>query len=176
MRKLTENILINENPEVIWETLLKFHEYENWNPVFNYVTGEIGIGETIAVEMELDVDRMMQYADEELLPLLTTLKESGKTPPQKWKFKVTELVENELMVWKMSGLFKMILGGRHDFRLGVVQEGKTMFEISIAVGGLLGSFMPDKLFYTYNKALLLAFLKSFKWYVEEGRAVRYEVL
>ncbi len=170
MRTLTENILINENPELIWELLLKSHEYENWNPIYNYIRGDILLGEEITIEVQLDIDDILNYVNEDARLIYET---QGPPKSQQWKYKVTKLVKNELMEWKMSKLGGFLIGGSHIFRLGTMESGKTMFEMTISIGGLLGNFMPDKIFYSYNKAMVMAFLNSFKWYVEEGHKTKH---
>lgn len=172
MRTLTENILINENPAFIWDLLLKSHEYENWNPIYNYIEGDIELGESLTIEVQLNIEDILKYVDKESAPLY---KAQGTPRPQKWKYKVTKLVENELMEWKMSKLGGFLIGGSHVFRLGQLENGKTMFEMTIGVGGIVGNIMPDKIFYPYNKAMVLAFLNSFKWYVEEGSQTKHEL-
>lgn len=165
MRTVTESIIIKEEPWFVWSVLLKSHEYENWNPIYNFVEGDIALGEKVTIEVYLDIDNIEQYADEDSDMLFLDM---PLPPPNKNDYRVIQFVENEVLEWEMKKFGGMLLTASHLFELSHADNGSTLLEVTMTVGGFLGNLMPSKMFYSYNAALCKAFNMGIKWYVEEG--------
>jgi hypothetical protein len=54
---------IDASPEVIWQLLIDFENYPNWNRYSPTVTGKFGLGERVIVEANLDgnIQRVENY-------------------------------------------------------------------------------------------------------------------
>ncbi len=102
-------IIIHATPKQVWEVLTDFESYPSWNPFIKSLTGDVEVGNTIAI----NVNGM--------------------------KFKPTILVCEHCVELRWIGrlLFKGLFDGEHIFKLVDNQDGTVTFMQSKYFNGLL---------------------------------------
>lgn len=164
MRTVKTPIIIDASPEEVWFTLMKFYEYDNWNPVYQYVKGEPKLGDTVQIEVYPRIDVISQYVnDDESLKLLQSI--TSKKSMQ--YFRIKKLVEYRHLAWESKILWGFVSHIKQSFDLTTTEDGKTLFVQEQTVGGLLLNAMPNKIFDSYFTAINLAINENLKHYVEE---------
>lgn len=130
--KIHTSININATPQQVWDVLMNFKEYPQWNPFIQSITGIPKVGHTIKVNL----------TDMTFTPLI--LKQ------QQYK---------ELR-WKGQLWLKGIFDGEHYFILSPNEQGGTLFEHGEIFSGLLVALVKNKVipnttqgFKTMNEAL-----------------------
>lgn len=111
---LRTEIVINSTPDKIWAILTDFKNYPNWNPFVTSLTGEIKVGNKIAVRIE---------------------------PPgasaNSFKPTVTAFEINKKFSWLGVFLFRGVFEGEHKFELIDNKNGTTTFVQSENFIGIL---------------------------------------
>lgn len=108
-KEITTSVIINGTKEAVWQVLIDFEKYEEWNPFITCVEGDVIEGNQIKVKLQ------------------------GMT------FKPTVLVLNKYTEFKWLGhlLFKGIFDGEHRFLLEDNKNGTITFRQSEKFKGLL---------------------------------------
>ncbi|MGK4567885.1 SRPBCC family protein [Flavobacterium sp. 3HN19-14] len=100
--ELKTEITIDATPEKIWSILSDFDEYPNWNPFITSITGDVKVGNKIAVRIE---------------------------PPganaNNFKPTVTALEPNKKLSWLGVFMFRGVFDGEHQFELIDNKNGTT---------------------------------------------------
>jgi len=117
VREIITEITIAAPPEKVWEILMDFPSYGDWNPFVTAIDGESKVGEQLAASLRLP---------------------GGKT--RGFKPKVTAVEPERLFQWFGKVGFDALFGGRHSFRLSPTEHG-TRFEHSERFTGVLASMM-----------------------------------
>lgn len=166
MRTATHSILIEAEPRMVWEILLKVHEYDNWNPVYKYMEGIPSLGATVTLEMKPDMEVIGELMDERG----QMLKEAGPAMnSSKLKCKVLRMDEASELEWEAKILWGLFLTSAQSFELQSAGTGKTMFTNTQRLSGFLINLMPKPLADTYFPALSQAFNMALKAYVESQK-------
>jgi hypothetical protein len=113
-KEISTSIVINSSPSVIWEILMNFDNYPNWNPFILSISGNPKVGEQIEAKIQPPGAKAMIFKP------LVLVNESEKE--FKWLGKL----------W-VKGLFD----GEHRFQLIDNQNGTTTFIQSEKFKGIL---------------------------------------
>jgi len=100
VREIITEITIAAPPEKVWEILMDFPSYGDWNPFVTAIDGESKVGEQLAASLRLP---------------------GGKT--RGFKPKVTAVEPERLFQWFGKVGFDALFGGRHSFRLSPTEHG-----------------------------------------------------
>lgn len=93
---------IDAPPEVVWDVLLEFESYPEWNPFVRSIEGAPAEGETLRVRIDLPGLRPMTFRPE-----------------------VIAVEENRRLVWLGRLLVPLAFDGYHEFHLEPVGEDRT---------------------------------------------------
>ncbi len=121
-KEISTSIVINSSPSVIWEILMNFDNYPNWNPFILSISGNPKVGEQIEAKIQPPDAKAMIFKP------LVLVNESEKE--FKWLGKL----------W-VKGLFD----GEHRFQLIDNQNGTTTFIQSEKFKGILVPFLKKML-------------------------------
>lgn len=114
MREINTEITIDAPVETVWDILMDFPEYSNWNPFISQISGVPEVGEKLEVFIQ---------------------------PPESkgWSFRPRVLVAEpeEEFRWRGRILFPGIFDGEHIFQLNPVSEEVTRFIHREKISGLL---------------------------------------
>ena len=117
MRTITTEIAIAAPPARVWEALMGFAAYGDWNPFVTSISGDSSVGGRLDVAIEPP---------------------GGK--PMRFHPAVTAHEPERLFQWLGSLGVKGVFDGRHSFRLSPTEHG-TRFEHREDFTGLLGFLM-----------------------------------
>ncbi|MFC1555967.1 SRPBCC family protein [candidate division KSB1 bacterium] len=120
-------IEINASMEKIWEILLDFKSYADWNPFIKSVSGEAAVGSRLSVTME-----------------------APGMKPQVFKPVVTEVWDKKQFRWLGKLGIPGLFDGEHMFILEDIDRGKIRFHQNEVFRGLLVPMTKD----IQQKALL----------------------
>lgn len=130
--KIETSIKIRATKKDIWDTLMDFDEYSNWNPFIKSIKGIAAIG----------------------MPLEITL------PTMKFKPIVQTKKNEELFSWMGKLWIKGIFDGYHQFEIIELDQNNCLFVHKEEFSGLLLPFLKKQLdtetrqgFEAMNKAL-----------------------
>lgn len=115
--KLSTSITIHASPKDVWNVLLDFEAYPEWNPFINAIKGKVLKGEKILVEIN-----------------------GMKFKPEILSCKA----ENEL-IWLGNFFFKGLFDGLHFFVLIENPDGSTTLNHGEQFTGILVGLMKRKL-------------------------------
>ena len=104
MKAINTSIIINSSPDQIWQTLMNFKDFSNWNPFIVSIEGKAKEGTHLKTQIIL-----------------------GKKKPQTFKPNVLKVKTNEEFRWKGKLWLKGLFDGEHYFILEKIKEGKTKF-------------------------------------------------
>tara|TARA_B100000809_G_scaffold119961_1_gene118184 strand:- start:10462 stop:10905 length:444 start_codon:yes stop_codon:yes gene_type:complete len=108
-KQIKTAIQINANKETVWNVLMDFEKYSEWNPFIKSITGAVEIGNKLHVKFH----------------------------GMSFKPKVVTLNKNSEFKWLGHLLFKGLFDGEHRFFLIENTDGTTTFEQSEVFNGLL---------------------------------------
>ncbi len=114
MRELTTNIVIESSPEAVWETLMDFESYPEWNPFVTRISGHATAGETLDVTLHNPGGKTMNIAPE-----------------------VTSADEIREFSWLGKLGMKGIFDGHHRFQIEPTSNGSVRFTQSEEFSGIL---------------------------------------
>lgn len=117
MKKLHSEIEIDATPEVVWDTLLDFASYSEWNPFVVSIEGEAEIGSRLQARLQLPEGMASVF-----------------------KPTVTALEPNRHLEWLGVVGFRGVFDGRHQFRIDATAAG-TRFTQSEEFTGILAPLM-----------------------------------
>ena len=136
MRNITTEITINASPIKVWNALMDFESYPEWNP-FIRITGKAEVGEK----------------------LVNTIYMDGRKP-QVFKPIIQEVRENEKFRWIGHLFVKGIFDGEHYFELHATESGHVRFVHGENFRGILNGLLmrmigeqTEKGFRAMNSAL-----------------------
>jgi hypothetical protein len=118
-KEIITNITIPAQPSDVWDTLMEFASYEDWNPFIQCIVGQCEVG----------------------APLRITLrKPSGKL--YTFMATVTACVPSRLLQWEgsLAGM-PWLFSGVHSFELKAVPGGATEFVHKERFSGVLSSLV-----------------------------------
>jgi len=115
---------LQSNPEQIWQTLVNFKNYGDWNSIVPYVSGELIMGEELRVTLVLPGDKV----------------ESGPC-------KVEKVIENEYYILSRKILSERLLYMEHAFIMQSVQPelNKYKFIQTLKVSGILWPVLKSRI-------------------------------
>ncbi len=115
MRTIESTIEIDAPPERVWEELIDFEEYVEWNPFIPRASGEARVGHRLTIKIEPPGAREFTF-----------------TP------KVTVVEEPRRLAWLGRVGFPHLFDGRHSFHLEPLADGeRTRFRQHEVFGGVL---------------------------------------
>ena len=135
-RNLHVETKINSPPEKIWQVLMDFERYPEWNPFIKSISGKQAVGEQLHV----------------------TVQSPGNSPAT-FEPVISVLSQNQKLKWKDKLLFKGLFDGEHYFILEKNDDGSTTFIHGENFSGFLVRFFGGRLdrteegFELMNKAL-----------------------
>lgn len=118
-RTIDEWIDIDAKPEEIWQVLLDFESWKEWNPFIPIVEGNLKVGESLRIKV----------TPPDMKPMI-------------FKPEVFEVKPNEKILWGGSFL-KILYRGDHAFILEPIKDGKTRFRQVERFLGPIVLFMDD---------------------------------
>ena len=116
-RTINEWIEIDATPEEIWNVLLDFESWKEWNPFIPLVEGNLEVGEYLRIKV----------TPPDMKPMI-------------FKPEVFEVKPNEKILWGGSFL-KILYRGDHAFILEPLTDGKTRFRQIERFNGPIVLFM-----------------------------------
>jgi hypothetical protein len=116
-QEIATSILINASPSAIWNILLDFEKYPQWNPHISNISGTPIVGQTIIATMTPPNGRAITFRP-----------------------KVLAFEPNKLFVWKGKLLIKGLFDGEHRFEIIPQSNGTTLFVQSEKFSGILVPF------------------------------------
>ena len=126
------SIQINANSAAVWKVLTDFDSYPDWNPFITSLTGEVAVGNKLAIQL----------------------------PNMSFKPKVLTYTKNTELKWLGHLLFKGLFDGEHRFLLTDNGDGTTTLDHSEQFSGFLVKAFAKSLdgetkagFNAMNKAL-----------------------
>ena len=122
MRQLTTEIEINASVEKVWEILIDFKKYPQWNPFIKSIDGKIIEGATFEVALE-----------------------QADSKPMVFKPKCLKFEKNKEFRWLGHLFIPGIFDGEHIFSLLDLDNGKTKFIQKENFKGLLVPFLWKQL-------------------------------
>jgi hypothetical protein len=120
--EIKTEILINATPERVWEILINFDDYPNWNPFIKSIKGQAKAGNKITVRIEPPEAKGMTFN-----PRILTLE-----------------ISKELS-WLGHLLFPGLFDGRHKFEIIDNEDGTTTFKQSERFKGVLVPLFKSQL-------------------------------
>jgi hypothetical protein len=137
MKTITTEIIIMASPEKVWDILLNFSEYPEWNPFIRELTGTPETGKKLKVSIELE----------------------GRNP-MVFKPIVLSFIPGEKFCWRGILFLKGLFDGTHFFKLEPMEDGNTRFIHGENFSGVLAGTILNKIeastragFERMNKAL-----------------------
>jgi len=122
MRQIKTEISIAANPKTVWEVLMDFENYPNWNPFITSIQGEKAVGKKLRITVHPPDGKEMTFKPEVLIF------EPGKK-----------------LKWMGKGPVKGLFAGVHVFELEAQHDGSTRFIHSEQFTGLLVGIMRKTL-------------------------------
>ncbi|MBX3287709.1 MAG: SRPBCC domain-containing protein [Acidobacteria bacterium] len=114
MRHILTEIEIAADAETVWQALMDFEKYPEWNPFIQSIKGNTEPDEVLEVFIKPPGSRGMSF-----------------TPT------VVSLEPNRLFAWQGKLLFRGLFDGRHEFRLEPNEQGTTKLTHSESFKGIL---------------------------------------
>ena len=122
MKEIYTEILINSSAKVIWNILINFDNYPNWNPFMKQITGEIQEGSKIQVTIKPYNSSNITY-----------------------KPKILELKPEEKIKWLGITGIPHLFDGEHNLILKKIDENKVLFIQKEKFTGILVPFLTGLL-------------------------------
>ncbi|MCI5058204.1 MAG: SRPBCC domain-containing protein [Flavobacteriales bacterium] len=116
MKKIETEIVINANVESVWQILIDFENYKNWNPFITKIT-----------------KRGTSHLDIQL--------NTSEDKNMKFKPKILKLIKDSELRWKGHLFFSGIFDGEHVFRMETIGQNKTRFIHEESFSGLLSGLI-----------------------------------
>jgi len=101
---IQDSVLIKATSEEIWQVLLDFENYHQWNSLLQYIDGQPKLGEKL--KLRLTIPDGVSYTFQPI---------------------VTQYDENKCFAWKAVTFLPGIFDGEHFFELHQVGERETKF-------------------------------------------------
>lgn len=137
MKSITSKISILASPAEVWNVLIGFDKYPEWNPFILSLTGSMTEGSKIEAKIKPVGGSAMTF-----------------TP------KVLQVVEHRIICWEGHLLINGLFDGRHSFQLQENEDGTTTLIQSETFSGILVPLFSDMIenktlngFHLMNKRL-----------------------
>ncbi len=117
IKEIKSSIDIKSSPEEVWNVLVDFEKYPEWNPFIHSISGSPIVGQTI----------------------------HAKIQTMSFKPKVLVFDTNKEFKWKGKLLFKGFFDGEHQFQLIENPNGSTTFIQREVFSGILVGLFSKKL-------------------------------
>jgi len=121
MNTVEATTVIAASPETVWETLVDFDSYTDWNPFVVSAAGTPAVGERLAVRIHPQNKRQMGF-----------------------KPRVTAAVPGERLEWLGHLGVRGLFDGRHEFCLEPLADGRTELVQRETFSGLLVGLLLDE--------------------------------
>lgn len=122
MKKIETVIHIHRPPQYVWEVLMDFKNYPNWNPFITGISGKAKKGEQLSVTITLPGKKGMSFS-----PVILKIK-----PQEEFR-------------WKGKFIVKGFFDGEHYFLLQQLPNGSTSLRHGEIFTGLLPSILSPLL-------------------------------
>lgn len=120
---VTASVEIDAPPEQVWETLLAFDHYPDWNPLIRRIEGRPAVGRTIRAIID-----------------------QPTCPPIPLRATVTRFDPERELAWETRIPSGGLVSVTHRFRLTPIADGeRTEFTQVEELDGSLGRAVPDRL-------------------------------
>ncbi|MEA2011410.1 MAG: SRPBCC domain-containing protein [Actinomycetota bacterium] len=114
MRELTTSIVIESSPEAVWDTLMDFESYPEWNPFVTNVSGNAAVGERLDAALQNPGGKKMNIS-----PFVTASE------------------KNRRFSWLGRLGIKGLFDGHHYFEIEPSTDGSTRFTQREEFSGIL---------------------------------------
>ena len=104
MKEITTHVDIAAPPEAVWQVLMDFPSYSDWNPFIRTLEGTPDVGEQLLVRLRPPGGRMIT-----LQP------------------RVVDFVPGRRLVWHGNLFIRGMFDGKHAFELEELDDGSTRF-------------------------------------------------
>ncbi len=122
MRNIQTEILINSDLTKVWDVLMNFQSYPEWNPFITSISGEPKLGSRLTISIDPPGGKGMTFK-----PTILTLE------------------SNKEFRWKGKLGIKGIFDGEHYFILEYLDKDKTKFIHGEKFRGILVPFVGNML-------------------------------
>ncbi len=119
MREIRTTIDIEAPPLDVWNVLMDFERYDEWNPFIRSIEGRPTVGEVLEVVLEADGKKPMHVSP-----------------------RVTDFEMPTRFAWLGSIGFKGIFDGRHHFELVAIDGGTRLVHYEAFSGALVPIVFP----------------------------------
>jgi len=130
--KMTTSIQIAAAPEAIWQVLIDFKSYPEWNPFITSLEGKPELGAQLKAQIAPPESKGMTFT-----PIVL------KAQP------------NQEFVWLGKLFIKGLMDGEHSFFINDNGDGTCTFEQSEKFSGVLVGLFKKKLFHSTQKGFEL---------------------
>ncbi len=113
MKELRTEIEIQASPETVWQILMDFDHYPEWNPFFYRAVGNAAVGQTVKISFKFGTRD-------------TTL-----------TCRVLDLEPNRLIRWKWQIFFSWLYSGQDHFSIEPLDDTRVRFVQHEEFRGLL---------------------------------------
>jgi hypothetical protein len=114
MKELKTSIEINAKPEKVWQVLLDFDNYPQWNPFIKHIQGNPQVGKKIEAKIHPPGQREMTFK-----PILLVVD------------------TNKELRWLGHLFFPGIFDGEHLFKIEPLEKSKVLFRQEEKFSGIL---------------------------------------
>lgn len=119
MKKIETVIHIHKPAQQVWNVLMDFEAYPEWNPFITSISGDVSPGNELSITARLPGKNEMVF-----------------------KPKVLKAKPNLELRWKGKLLIKGIFDGEHYFSLTELPNGSTALQHGEIFSGILPHLMP----------------------------------
>ncbi|AOA59432.1 SRPBCC domain-containing protein [Acinetobacter larvae] len=122
LHQLNTEIAINAPVQCVWQLLMDFQNYNQWNPFIRQIEGDPWVNGNLRVTIQHTVHRQTSF-----------------------KAKVLSCRENQELSWQGKFLFRGLFDGLHQFKLEAIADNATIFKQSEQFSGLLVKYFIEEL-------------------------------
>jgi hypothetical protein len=141
MIRIETELFISAPPEKVWEVLMDFDNYPNWNPFVFYIEGEKIKGGKLEIKVNSP---------------------DGAAKVFDFTVYINAFEEDRFLAWAGKPLFPWLFSGVHYFRLEKAGDG-TLFTHGETFSGIIAHLMKKKILQDFPKgyaAMNLALAKQ----------------
>lgn len=119
MTEVTASVEIDAPPTAVWNRLVDFETYGQWNPLLTQIEGRAAVGERVRAVVD-----------------------QPGFPPLPLRAEVTAVEPGRRLSWVSGVPVRQVLSAAHAFELAPVGESRTRFTQCESFGGPAGAFVP----------------------------------
>lgn len=120
MRQIDTEVEIEKPIDIVWQTLVDFDGYKNWNPFIPFAQGEAIPGRMIQIQIQPPGKGILDY-----------------------RVKVLECIPMDRIVWLGHLYFPYLVDGKHVFELKAEGARRTKVVNKESFRGVLVPFLAD---------------------------------